>query len=412
MSQQPPGPWPGNPGDPNQPTGPTAQPGWTPPPGWSPDQPAPYGPAAPPPQYGQPAPPPPQYGQPAPGWGAPPGQGAGWGAPPGPGWSAAWSAAQAPKPGIVALRPLGVGELLDGALGLIRSNPKTVLGLAAAVSAISAVIQAVGSLLALRYLDQLVITDATAEVTVDATAMIGSSVVQIVPTMVSSFLQVLASGLFMVLVGAAVLGRRLDAGQTWAQLRPRLLGLIGLTLLIFLGAIVWIALVIGVVALLATTLGGWAAIPGVLLVLGSLIGLLYVYIRLGVASPALVMEARSPLVAMKRSWALVRGSWWRVLGITILASIITGLLTAVITVPVSVVMAMASAMTTSMVPTVIATAVATLLAGIITLPFGAAVTGLLYTDLRIRREALDIELVSAGVDPSGDPLAPYRRTLR
>jgi hypothetical protein len=47
-------------------------------------------------------------------------------------------------------------------------------------------------------------------------------------------------------------------------------------------------------------------------------------------------------------------------------------------------------------------------AGIITLPFSAAVTGLLYIDLRMRREALDIELVSAGVTPSEDPLAAYR----
>ena len=40
--------------------------------------------------------------------------------------------------------------------------------------------------------------------------------------------------------------------------------------------------------------------------------------------------------------------------------------------------------------------------------FSAAVTGLLYIDLRMRREALDIELVSAGVQLSPDPLAPYR----
>jgi hypothetical protein len=59
---------------------------------------------------------------------------------------------------------------------------------------------------------------------------------------------------------------------------------------------------------------------------------------------------------------------------------------------------------------ILAAGVATLLAGIVTLPFSAAVTGLLYTDLRMRREALDIELVSAGVDPTGDPLTAYRRT--
>ena len=49
----------------------------------------------------------------------------------------------APKPGVIPLRPLGVGEVLDGAFASIRRNPKAVLGLAAVVMTISAVISAV-----------------------------------------------------------------------------------------------------------------------------------------------------------------------------------------------------------------------------------------------------------------------------
>ena len=49
----------------------------------------------------------------------------------------------APKPGVIPLRPLGVGEILDGAFASIRRNPKAILGLAAVVMTISAVISAV-----------------------------------------------------------------------------------------------------------------------------------------------------------------------------------------------------------------------------------------------------------------------------
>ena len=35
----------------------------------------------------------------------------------------------APKPGIVPLRPLGVGEILDGAFTSMRRYPKATLGL-------------------------------------------------------------------------------------------------------------------------------------------------------------------------------------------------------------------------------------------------------------------------------------------
>ena len=233
-------------------------------------------------------------------------------------------------------------------------------------------------------------------------------IAQLVPALVAGFLQVLASGLFIILVGAAVLGRRLDASQTWASLRPRLLPLVGVTLLIGLGGLVAVAVMVGAIVALAFAIGEWAILPGVLIGIGGTIALVYAYVKLSVASPALVMEGVGVVTSMKRSWVLVRRSWWRVLGILILSAIITSLLTTVVTVPITLIATLASGFSESLVPTVLASGVATLVAGIITLPFSAAVTGLLYIDLRMRREALDIELVSAGVQPSADPLAPYR----
>ena len=161
--------------------------------------------------------------------------------------------------------------------------------------------------------------------------------------------------------------------------------------------------------LLVYAFGGWGAVPAIVIGLGGFLAVLYAYIRLSVASPALVMERLGPVVSLRRSWELVRGSWWRVLGITVLSTIITSLLASVISVPVSLVATLATGLSESMVPTILAAGIATLIAGILTLPFSAAVTGLLYTDLRMRREALDIQLISAGVDPGGDPLAPYQR---
>ncbi len=132
--------------------------------------------------------------------------------------------------------------------------------------------------------------------------------------------------------------------------------------------------------------------------------------KLSLASPALVMEGVGVVESLRRSWALVRGSWWRVLGILILSAIITSLLTTVVTIPITLLATLATGFSESLVPTVLASGVATLVAGIVTLPFSAAVTGLLYIDLRMRREALDIELVSAGVHPSPDPWPPTGTT--
>ncbi len=410
-----PAPWPQNP----PPPGPTQNP---PPPGYGQAPPPPgYGQAPPPPGYGQ-APPPPGYGQapppgygqaPPPTWGAP---GQQWGPPPGQWGPPAWAPPPpAPKPGIVALRPLGVGELLDGALGLIRSNPRTVLGLAATISAVSALLQTLGLWLSLRLLDSTATTitggtTTTVDVEGEITGILAGSIAQLGPALVAGFLQVLASGLFIVLVGGAVLGRRLDAGATWASLRPRFLPLVGLTVLLGLASLVGIALLVGVIVGLVIAFGPWAALPGLLIAALGGLALVYLYVKLALASPALVMEGCGVLESLRRSWALVRGSWWRVLGILILSAIITSLLTAVVTVPITAVSSILTEFSESLVPVVVASGIATLVSGIVVLPFSAAVTGLLYIDLRMRREALDIALVSAGVDPDGDPMAPYQPT--
>src|SRR3954469_4058172 len=65
--------------------------------------------------------------QPAAGWAQP-----GWGQP---GWGQ--PRPPEPKPGVVPLRPLGLGELLDGAVALIRRYPRPVLGLSAALAIVS-----------------------------------------------------------------------------------------------------------------------------------------------------------------------------------------------------------------------------------------------------------------------------------
>src|SRR5437588_7746932 len=85
------------------------------PPGWSAQQP----PAAPPSGWGQAG-----FAQP-PGWGQ-----AGWGQPRPP----------EVKPGVVPLRPLGVGEILDGAISCMRSYPRPMLGLSAIVAVAAQII--------------------------------------------------------------------------------------------------------------------------------------------------------------------------------------------------------------------------------------------------------------------------------
>ena len=112
--------------------------------GAAPPLPPPPGSAGPPPGqpgYSQPGYSQPGYSQPGhgqPGYGYPGPWQPGYGPPP-PGPGPRYGTA-APKPGVIPLRPLGLGEILDGSFATIRRNPKATLGIAAIVVTISAVI--------------------------------------------------------------------------------------------------------------------------------------------------------------------------------------------------------------------------------------------------------------------------------
>src|SRR3954468_24972311 len=59
------------------------------------------------------------------------------------GWGAPYAPPPPPRPGIVPLPPLGVGEILDGAFAAIRRYPKPTLGFAACVMLIVTSVQVV-----------------------------------------------------------------------------------------------------------------------------------------------------------------------------------------------------------------------------------------------------------------------------
>ena len=125
-------------------------------------------------------------------------------------------------------------------------------------------------------------------------------------------------------------------------------------------------------------------------------------VRWSMALPALLLEDQPVTAAIGRSWRLVRGSFWRVLGILVLTGILVSVASSVITVPLVVISALLD--TGQEVPygnfgitlaQLAIRGVATIVAGAIFYPFQASVTALLYIDLRMRREGLDVELIRA-----------------
>ena len=399
--------------------------GPTPPPEQRPDGPSePVPPAPTPPPYpGWSTQQPPDQGWQQPGgpsaWDAPGQSAGGPGAGPGAqvnGWqnTPEWTWRQPDvKPGVIPLRPLGVGEILDGAVTTIRRNPAAMLGLSAVVAVVSQLLVLGASWLFLSDLttaDQLS-SAATPDELLDAFS--GS----IAPLMVSSFVMwigtVFVTGVLTVVVGRAVLGENLTARQAWDAAKGRLLRLLGLTVIytaIWAGALI----VIFAVGALAAVLGSDFAPAFVVIgIVAAIPVCVWLYVRYALAGPSLILENTDAgngeprpmgiIGALRRSAQLVRGSWWRVFGILVLVTVIVWIITQVVAVPFNVPALVGGGLNDN--TSFGALAIGSLggiVAATITAPFSAAATALLYIDRRIRREGLDLELArAAGVEHPG-----------
>ena len=80
--------------------------------------------------------------------------------------------------------------------------------------------------------------------------------------------------------------------------------------------------------LLIAILVGLAILAGLILLI--IPGIMVVGDGLSVAIPALVFEDKRGTAALSRSWELVKGSFWHVLGTVFLASLITGFVSGIL----------------------------------------------------------------------------------
>lgn len=352
-----------------------APPGFAPPPYGS--QPPGYGPPpaqrpplgyGPPPPYGPPAGPP-AYGPPV-GYGPPPGYPPGYGPPlnpPGP-----------LKPGIIPLRPLSLSEIFNGAVGYVRANPKPTLGLTAAIVIIIQLFALIAKLgpLAADYL------------------ALGTD------TFVMWLGGILLAGMLTVIVGRAVFGSTITLAEAWSRIRGRLFALLGLAAL-EAGGVLLLAFVAGLIFAVIRAVGNGAAfVFGLPLVLAVTAIIGYFYTLLSFAPVLIVLERLPVIDSISRSITLIRNSFWRVLGIQLLAAVVVTVIGYAVAAPLTLAGQLMVA-THSSGPVLAGTTLTTIgsaIGQIITTPFSAGVVVLLYTDRRIRAEAFDLVLRTGAVN--------------
>jgi hypothetical protein len=327
-----------------------------------------------------------------------------------------------------------LGTILGASFRVLRRNPRPVFGFSLIIHAIVLLITlAVTGIFTINALNGYFQAFSSGDVSpASASSALGSVLLAEVGAVVTGLFayagQAILQGIVTMDVARGTLGEKLPLRALWGRARGRILVLVGWALLVVGVAIVALVVLFGADVLLFA-LGGAAGIAvGIILLIlilagGAVLGVL-LWTKLSLVPSALVLE-RLPLgKAIRRSWGLTRGFFWRTFGIELLVAVIVGVAGSIVEFPVTIVVEIltllsnptstptASGLTSVFGATEIATSIASAIAETVTAIIATASTALIYIDLRMRKEGLDLQLLrfvdarAAGQTDVPDPYLP------
>jgi len=279
-----------------------------------------------------------------------------------------------------SLRPLEIGEILDVGFKIYTRHFGLLLK---TVALVVVPVQIIGGLILLGSVDDPgVITGdfASADPVADTTGAIANTLVTFVG---GGLAQLVATATCVKAVSDAYLQQAPTAGGSLRFAGRRL------------HSLVWISILQGVLLLLA----------GVALLLPAI----WLYFAWSVAFPALLLEGHKGRKALGRSFRLVRRRWWPTFGVTLVAYLLAGVFQFLAGVVLGVVSV--TSIGDNLLATVAAVTAANSFAFLIATPFTAAIVVLVFFDLRVRKEGLDIALLAEHIGvpaPAEGPLGHNR----
>lgn len=347
-----------------------------------------------------------------------------------PGWT------PPPRAGLIPLRPLDVGTIVGAPFTMLRRNPRPTFGASLLVQLIvqiltAAVVTGVAAIAFSRVTFDINSPDSLGS-TENSQLFAGAVAVTALSAVIPALLGVLATGvmqgLLVLEVSRETLGEKLSFRQLWARGRGRLLAVAGYQLLVSAGTIGVVGVFAGIVALIivAGNASAAAIVIGVLvgLVGGLGIAVLFVWIGTKIAFvPSIMMLERLTMgAALRRSWRLTRGAFWKVFGVTLLVAVVLNFASSIASAPLQFLSPIATSIfsptgddTGAIVVLVVGgiiTVALTLSVGAIVLVAQSSTAALLYLDQRMRKEGLDLELSRyvEGRQTGADLADPYLRT--
>lgn len=299
-----------------------------------------------------------------------------------------------------ALRPLRLGEILDRAVLLYRQNFLQLVGIVALVQVPVTLAQITVSLTTFgdtfsrlgAALNNPAAAPENPFTVFGPSYFVGASLSSAVGILGFILLQGVATAALTVAIAGSYLGDQPPSiGEAYRRIQDKWVQVVG-------------ALLLSVV--LAIVLGFWWLIPcfGWFTGGGMLLFLWYVVVPL--LAPIIIFENSSPTVAWRRAWTLTRRRFWWVLGFALILYLFNLL---VVAGPAAVVSLGSQFLSgnplelsvESFTFQTIAQSLTILITSLLYLPLQVAAMTVLYFDLRVRTEGLDLALAAESLSGSG-----------
>jgi hypothetical protein len=285
----------------------------------------------------------------------------------------------------VALRPLGVGEILDVGIKIYWRHAVTLFKIVVFVVLPAQIVVNVIEISAAPAGTQVfsgsgvfgpgigtsnTVTLSNSDVT---TFIVGLAVALLINALAGK----LAQGACFRAVADAYLGDPIDARSSLRYALRRLPALVGVSILGTLLASIGLIFCI---------------VPGV-----------YLWVAFFVAVPALLVEGARPIKALGRSRRLVKGRWWPMFGVALVGYFLVLIVSSVVS---GLVLGIASIGSHGTVVGFVLATLSTTVGSMLTTPAVAAFATVAYIDLRVRKEGFDLLLLAQRLGGEGPPVAP------
>ncbi len=303
-------------------------------------------------------------------------------------------------PGIVDLRPMDVGDVLDNTIRIYRFVPFVLILTYAVIAGIPLLLQhAAGQIVwtaIFEALGMMVTTPGTEFLNVFQSAdFYAAAAIMGIGIFLMFFLGPLSQAAMVYIVSETILGRGTNIEDSIKTILPKVGTIILAYIMVGIIILVTYAPIFISMTILFSDPGNENAVFIALFFIWlypiSALVLLWLTIKLLFIPHSVILDNLGAVEAFKRSFRLVTGYWWRTFGIYILISFIVLFI-------VSMLQQLTGLITLGLnqlpaIPPMVTVGVAGVLMTIISLviqPIGIIATTLLYYDLRIRKEGFDL----------------------